>query len=76
MCFGLGWIEHILIWAVVIGATVAILKLLVPYVLAQLGVAGDLIIRIINIAVWAVVLIAIIVLAFGLIGCLWSLGWR
>jgi len=74
MCFGFGWIEHFLIWLVVVGAVVAILKILVPLALSQLGVAGDVVLRIISIIVWAIVVIAIIYLAFGLITCL--PGWR
>lgn len=70
MCFSLAWIENLLIWLVVIGAVVGILKIVVPLVLGYLGVAGGAIIQIINIVVWAVVIIFVIVLAFDLIGCL------
>lgn len=61
---------QLLIWLVVIGAIVAVVKLLLPYVLAQFGTAGTLVVQILNIIMWAVVLIAIIYIAFELISCL------
>lgn len=70
MCFNMVWFENILIWLVIIGAVVAIFKLLLPLVFNQLGVAGAVILRIINIIVWAIVLIFIIIFAFDLISCL------
>jgi len=74
MCFSLGWIEQLLVWLVVIVAVVAILKLLVPFVLGQLGVAGGIIAQIINIALWAFVCILVIYFAFAVISCLMSGG--
>jgi hypothetical protein len=70
MCFSLAWIMNLLIWAVVIGAVYAIIKLLLPLAFAQIGIAGDLLLRILTIIVWAAVLIFIIVVAFELLGCL------
>lgn len=69
-CFSLGMIENLLIWAVVIGAFFAVVKLLLPHVLGPLGVAGGLIVQILTIILWAVILIFIIVLAFDLLSCL------
>jgi hypothetical protein len=40
MCFSLAWIEELLVWLVVVCAIVAILKILLPFVAAQLGAAG------------------------------------
>jgi len=74
MCFSLAYIEQLLIWLVIIVAVVALLKLVVPFVLAQLGVGGDLIMQAINIFVWAIVIIAVIIFIFGLISCLLGAG--
>ncbi len=74
MCFSLSWIEQLLVWLVIIVAVVAILKLLVPFVLSQLGVAGGIIGQIINIALWAFVCILVIYFAFAVIWCLLGSG--
>jgi hypothetical protein len=73
-CFSLGWIEQLLVWLVVIVAVVSIIKLLVPFVLAQLGAAGGIVAQIINIALWAFVCILVIYFAFAVISCLLSGG--
>ena len=70
MCFSLGWIEQVLIWLVIVCAIVAILKLLLPFVLSQLGVAGGVITGAINIVLWAVIAIFTIYFCFELISCL------
>jgi hypothetical protein len=64
MCFDLAWFENLLIWLVVVCAIVAILKLLLP-----LMFGGGIILRIVNIIVWAVITIFIIVVVFDLISC-------
>lgn len=69
MCFSLTWLLYFLIWLVVVGAVVAILRLLLPYALAQLGVAADLIMRVINIIIVAIVVIAVIYLVIELLAC-------
>jgi hypothetical protein len=72
MCFSLAWIEQILIWAVVVVAIVAIIKILIALALPQLGWAGSIIVQVLNIVMWAVVAIFVIVICFDLIGCLIS----
>ena len=74
MCFGLAWLEHLLVWCVVIGAAIAILKLVIPLALGFLGGPGGVIAQIINIVIWAVVVIAIIYIAFGILSCLVGSG--
>jgi len=74
MCFSLGWLQQILIWAVLVGAVIAIVRLLLPAVLAQLGGPGSILLQIINIVMWAFILIVIIYIAFGLISCLVGSG--
>lgn len=70
MCFSLNWIENLLIWLVIVGAVVAVIKLLVPYVASQLGSPGAVIMQVLNITMWAVVLIFVIVIVFDLLACL------
>ena len=74
MCFDLSWFEHLLIWVVIIGAIVAIVKVLLPMVFAQLGAPSGAIVQIINIFLWAVIAIFVIIIAFELIGCLLGSG--
>lgn len=73
-CFSLAWFEQLLIWLVIICAVIAILKLLVPYVLSQIGVemsgGASVVMRAISIAIWAVVVIFVIVICFSLVLCL------
>lgn len=73
MCFNLATLEQLLIWLVVIVAIISILKLLLPWVLGQLGMAGGMVSAIINIAVWAIITIIVIQFAFIVIGCLGGL---
>ena len=73
MCFGLEWIEALLIWLVVICAVIALLKLLVGFVLPKIGMSAEILafaIRAITIVIWAIVCIAAIYFIFALISCL------
>ena len=77
MCFSLDWIAKLLIFAIIIIAVFAILKLIVPFVLSKLGVgmASEIVglfIQIFTIAIWAVVLIFCVIVAFDIIACLLS----
>lgn len=78
MCFSLVWIREILIWLVVLGAVWAILKIIVPLILSQLGITlgaiGTAIIRILWIVFIAAVLIAVVIFAFDMISCLLGSG--
>jgi len=69
-CISLYIIENFLIWLVIIVALVAILKLFLPWLLAQLGIDGSIIIRVMNIVVWAIVVIFCIIVVFDLVACL------
>ena len=73
MCFSLGWLEQLLVWIVIVCAVVGILKLLLPFVLTQLGVGGGIIVAAINIVIWAVIAIFVIYTLFDLISCLGGL---
>jgi hypothetical protein len=70
MCFSMAWLEQLLIWLVIVGAVVAIIRLLVPFVLGQIGAGGGVIAQAINIVLWAVIAIFVIYICFALISCL------
>lgn len=74
MCFGISWIENVLIWLIVVGAVIAIFKILLPLVLSQIGAPAGVIMQIINIALWAFICIVVVIFAFELIGCLLHVG--
>lgn len=68
-CFSLGAIENLLIWLVVVGAIVALIRLLVPVVVGPLGPFGSVIVQALYIVLWAIVAIAVIILIFELLAC-------
>jgi len=73
MCFSLYWVEQVLIWLVVLGAVIALLRLIVGYVLPQIGLDSGivtLVAQVVRIVIWAIVLIAVIIFVFDLISCL------
>jgi uncharacterized BrkB/YihY/UPF0761 family membrane protein len=74
MCFSVEWIEQLLVWAVIIIAIISILKLLVPWILGQLGAGGGIIAQVINILFWAIICIFVIYICFAVIACLLSAG--
>jgi uncharacterized membrane protein len=68
-CITMGWFEHVLIEIVIVVAIVAILKLFLPWFLNQVGVNGGIVVSILNIIIWAIVLIFVIVIIFTLLSC-------
>lgn len=77
MCFSLAWFEQLLVWLVIVCAVIAILKILPPYVLSQLGDLDggvSVVMAVIRIVVWAIVAIFVIYICFALISCLMSYG--
>jgi uncharacterized membrane protein YjfL (UPF0719 family) len=70
-CFGLGSIEHLLIWIVVVAAAFAVIRVLLGLVSppADFAWAVAAAIGIVRIILWAVVTIAIIVVIFALLAC-------
>lgn len=73
MCFSIAWLEQLFIYCIVIGAVIAIIRVLLPLVFAQFPGAGALA-QIINIVLWAFVLCVVVWIAFGLISCLLGFG--
>ena len=74
MCFSIEWWEQLLVWIVIVVAIVSILRLLLPWVLGQLGAGGGILAQVINIVLWAVICIFVIYICFALIECLLSAG--
>ena len=71
MCFSMGFLENVLIAIVVIAGAIALIQLLlVPYITRSLGQGGVTLIKAINIVVACVILIAIIIVMFDLLLCL------
>jgi hypothetical protein len=68
MCFSLGWIEQLVVWLIVAGAIIAIIKLLVPWVTSITGF--PIIGQILMIVLWAIVAIMAVYIVFGLLSCL------
>jgi hypothetical protein len=71
MCFGLGAIEHLLIWIVVILAMLAIIRVLLALAQppAELAWALNAAVAVVRIVIWAAIVIAVIVVIFGLLAC-------
>jgi hypothetical protein len=72
MCFSMQWLEQFLIYCIVVGAVIAIIRLIVPWVLAQVGI--PLLAQVINIVLWAIVCIFVIYIVFALLSCLIGAG--
>ena len=76
MCFSMAWLMNLLIWLVIVGAIIAILQIIVPWVLSKLGASGvfgeaiGIITAVIKIIIWAIVIIFVIYIVFSLIACL------
>ncbi len=74
MCFSIAFLFQLLIWLVIVGAVYAIIKLVVPAVMAQFGGPGSLLAQVINIVLWAVMLIIVLYLIWDLVECLVGSG--
>lgn len=68
MCFSLAWLEQLVIWLIVIGALIAIIKLVIPFITELTGM--PIIGQILMIILWTVVAIAFVIIIFGLFSCL------
>ncbi len=69
MCFSWAWLVQILVWLIVICGIVAIFRLVLPIVLGWLGVAGGVVMQVLNIILIMVVLIFLIYFCFDLLSC-------
>ena len=71
-CFSLAWLEQVLVWLIIVGAIIAILRLVVPWVLAQVGI--PIVGQVLNIILWAIICIIVIWIVFALLSCLVGSG--
>ncbi len=71
-CFSLGWVEQLLVWLVIVCAIIAVLRLFLPWIAAQLGLG--IIVQIVNIILWAIICIYVIYFVFMLLECLVGSG--
>lgn len=71
-CFTLQWLQQFLVWCVIVGAIIAIIRLVIPWVMNQVGI--PLLAQIVNIILWAIVVIFVIYIAFALLSCLIGMG--
>ena len=73
-CFSMEFLKQVLIWLVVIGAVFAILQIIIPLVMAQVGASMGgiwaVVVQIVKIVLWALVIIFLIIFAFDMISCL------
>lgn len=74
MCFSLDAIEHLLIVAVIIVAIILIVKIFAGTILSKLGEGGAVAIQVLNVILWAAIIIAIIIFVFMLLSCLIGYG--
>lgn len=68
-CFSLAWLLSTLIPIIVICAIIGIVRIVLPTVLGWLGVGGDLVMRVFNIILIAVILIMLVYLCIDLLSC-------
>lgn len=73
-CLSAGFFFSLAIWLVVVGALYALIKLILPAVLANFGGPGTLLARAIQIILYAVLLIAVLYLIWDLVECLLGSG--
>jgi hypothetical protein len=69
MCFSAAWFVNLLVWLIVICAVVAIFRLVLPTVLGWLGVAGTLVMQVLNIILIAFVLIVLAWFCYDILTC-------
>lgn len=70
MCFSLEALKELAIWVVIICAVIALIRLVLSPLAAQIGTWGSVLIQALNIILWAIVAIAVIVVIFDLAACL------
>jgi hypothetical protein len=67
MCFSLAWLEQLIVWLIVVGAIVAIIRLVIPFIDGLIGM--PIIGQILMIVLWCVVAVALVIIIFGLLSC-------
>ena len=74
MCFSVAWFVQTLVWLVVICGVIAIFRLVLPVVLGWLGMAGGLVMQVLNIILAVVVIVVLIWFCYDLLVCAGGLG--
>ena len=70
MCFTAGWIEQLCIWLVIVIGIFAVIRAVLPALLAMIGI--PIVAVLVNIALWVVLAIMCIKIIFMLFECLLS----
>jgi hypothetical protein len=66
-CMSLEFIKQLIIWAIVVGAIIAVIQLLIPW----LGtITWPWVAQVVRIILWAIVAIAVVTIIFALLQCL------
>ncbi len=74
MCFSIAFLFQLLIWLVIVGTVYAIIRLVVPAVMANFGGPGTLLAQVVNYILWAVLMIIVLYLIWDLVDCLVGAG--
>lgn len=69
MCFSIAWVIALLIQIIIICVVVGIVRIVLPVVLGWLGVGGDVVMRVLNLVLAAVVIIWLLYLLLDLLRC-------
>jgi hypothetical protein len=69
-CFSPAALEQLVIWLILAVAIIAIIRILVPWLLATVGVGGPLA-QIVHIVLWVIAAILVIRAVFVLLTCIW-----
>jgi hypothetical protein len=69
MCFSAAFIIGLLIQLVIICVVVGIVRIVLPIVLGWLGIAGDVVMRVLNLILAAVVIIWLLYLLIDVLRC-------
>lgn len=69
MCFTIPWVIHVLIWLVVVCGFVAIVRFILPILLGWIGVAGDIVMKVLNILLAMFIIIVLLLFVLDLYQC-------
>ncbi len=71
-CLSLGFLEALIIQCIIIGALIAVIQLLVPWLVSFTG--WPILGQVIMIILWAIVAILVVYIIFALLSCLLGSG--
>lgn len=74
MCWSLGFLEDLIIRLIILGAVIAIIKIIVPWILSFIGPISAPVVQILYIILWAIVAIWVVIICFELFQCLIGAG--